>query len=220
MSYLEKKANEFARTTKHRFEEIVKKYVSDDVVESDDECKQIYNSYKHLFCVFDNVLKLSFLFENENELYNIIHSDIKNARTIRDFKELYRNVLGQVYKILMGVHYKRLSLIEKVKDSNETVKQLEKCVESRIKYHFYCRRFTKKYNVETHEHEILVSIYMYRKILKVQQLLNTFTNEYSDLKEKIRRDLEDDYVEMDTTSDLSNPYELIQKLNSSRRKRS
>ena len=57
----------------------------------------------------------------------------------QEFRNIYRNQLGDIYKRIFGNLPLKSSLLEKVTDANDKVINLYNCVENRIKYHFWCK---------------------------------------------------------------------------------
>lgn len=91
-------------------------------------------------------------------------------------------------KIFKKPPYLKLSFVEKIDDMNKQIIQLEECINGRIQYHFNCRKYSKNYNVKSHEHEILISIYMFNRIKDIQRLLK---NKHIKFKEKLQKQLDD-----------------------------
>ena len=91
--------------------------------------------------------------------------------------------------------YKRLSAVEKINDSNEQLDDLKKCIEERIKYHYWCIEHHNKYNTQTHKRSILISIYMYQRMKDVQSLLNLFVDKYNEIKEKLKYEIQKEIKE-------------------------
>ena len=190
MNYLEIKANEWGRNNMYDFNRKISRFRERNENYTNEECKEIYKEYKEL-CIFDNILKVQSLFENNNKKYNEIDTEITNIINKKDFAELYINILGNIHKKVFGKIYTKLSLIEKIEDANEKMLNLKKCVYHRINYHFNCQKYTKNYNVNSHKHEIMVSIYMYNKIKKIQKLLNKFKSKYMIFKQLLIERLEE-----------------------------
>lgn len=197
MNYLEKKANEWARSNIRDFNIKINKFKERNENYTNEECKKIYKKYKEL-CLFDNILKVQNLFENNNKIYNEIDVQITNIINKKDFADLYIYTLGNIHKTVFGKIYTKLSFIEKITDANIKMSNLRKCVYHRINYHFNCQKYTKKYNVNSHKHEIMVSIFMYNRIRDIQILLNKFKSKYMifkkilvERKEKAIKDLSD-----------------------------
>ena len=138
--------------------------------------------------------------------------------------EIYKFELGNIYKKLFRIskEHTKLSLIDKIEDSNIQIQNIHDCIEKRIIYHSHlCRKHTRKYNIKGHEHEILFSIFMFSKIKKIQKLLNKYKEKYLVLKKQLiiqaensRKRAENDeriaenFGDMnETTSSASEPFE-------------
>jgi hypothetical protein len=63
--------------------------------------KYTKREYKELY-IFDNILKVSFLFENNYRIYNKIDERITNIINKKEFIELYIHTLGNIYKKIFG----------------------------------------------------------------------------------------------------------------------
>lgn len=148
----------------------------------EENCNSLYKEYK-IECIATNVIQLSYLFENSKEQYNTIKTRIRNSLTKDDFSDIYRDYIGNIHKKLFGKTYNKMTLIPKFEDSDKSVNDLLQCVLKRIDYHLNCREHTINYNV--HEHEILRSIYMYRKVKEIQELLNMFIEKYKVMREHV-----------------------------------
>jgi hypothetical protein len=186
MVYLEKKANDWAKKNHFYFEDKIKKF---KIIQkySKNECDDIYKDYKEL-CIFDNLLKVSLLFENDYKLYKELNDKMSNCIDAMEFRDLYKNSLGNIYLKIFKKSTNKLSLLEKIQDSNDQILNLRECINKRVLYHYNCQKYTKDYNVKTHKHEILISIYMFNRLCEIQNLLNRFKTKYILFKEKINND--------------------------------
>jgi hypothetical protein len=182
MSYLETKANEWARNNMRDFNRKISTFKERNENYTSEKCKEVYKRYKEL-CIFDNILKVQYLFEDKNKIYNEIDASITNTIEKKDFADLYIYTLGNAHRKVFGKIYTKLSLIDKIEDANIKMSNLRKCIYHRINYHFNCKKYTKNYNVNSHKHEIMVSIFMYDRIKDIQKLLNKFKNKYMIFKQ-------------------------------------
>lgn len=194
MSYIELRAKEYASKNLYRFDEIIKEYeININMTQSKEYCYNLYTNYKNI-CKFDNIIKISYLFENNKLYYNNLINNIKNISDINKLKILFLDELGNIYKTVFDKEYKRLSVIENIKNTNEFIQNINNCIKYRIQYHYHCKNHQIKYNVKAHEHEMLFSIYMYNKLLEVAELLNIFYDKYKILKENLQEDKENIYI--------------------------
>ena len=224
INYLEQEANRYATQNIDSFDKIIDNFnIKDPNYELNKiEFDEIHTNYKKL-CKFNELLNLSKLFENNNKLYNEIDIKIANSIDRFSFTEIYKFELGNIYKKLFRIskEHTKLSLIDKIEDSNIQIQNIHDCIEKRIIYHSFCRKHTRKYNIKTHEHEILFSIFMFSKIKKIQKLLNKYKEKYLVLKKQLiiqaensRKRAENDeriaenFGDMnETTSSASEPFE-------------
>ena len=113
--------------------------------------------------------------------------------TTEDFVDIYRNYIGNIHKRLFGKTFNKVKLTfrPKFEDSNKTVENLLQCVLKRIDYHNNCREHTVDYEIPNHEHELLRSIYMYKKVKELQTLLNMYIEKYKVRLDEIDKELND-----------------------------
>ena len=189
INYLEQEANRYATQNIDSFDKIIDNFnIKDPNYELNKiEFDEIHTNYKKL-CKFNELLNLSKLFENNNKIYDEIDIQISNSIDRFSFMEIYKFELGNIYKklFLISKEHTKLSLIDKIEDSNIQIQNIHDCIEKRIIYHSHlCRKHTRKYNIKGHEHEILFSIFMFSKIKKIQKLLNNFKEKYLVLKKQL-----------------------------------
>lgn len=187
MSYIEIRAKRYASQNLNNFDKIIKEYEIDITLRYNQEyCNALYHKYKQI-CKFDNIIKVSYLFENNKDNYYKLKygMDIINNRT--EFKKLFLNDLANIYKTVFGKEYKRLGAIHKIEKANELIQQINLCIVNRIQYHYHCKNHQIKYNVKAHEHEILFSIYMYNKLIEITELLNIYSEKYKIFKEELQK---------------------------------
>lgn len=202
--YLIQKAKNYA--SKSKFNDKIKRFKIDNSLNKNwEQCNIIYKEYKN-FCNFDGILEFGYLFEKNSDLYNDIKYKIRYTNSEDDFRNIYRDQLGEIYKKVFGKLPLKANLLEKVEDANEKVLKLFKCVENRIKYHFWCKNNQTKYNVASHEYEILISIYMYNRIIDIKDILNEYRERYLEFKEKLKQEkliLDERIERLDDLSSLS-----------------
>ncbi len=190
-SYLLTKAQKYAKKNIRNFDKITKEFgINIHDRESFEHCKQIYKDYKQIFCVFDNIINFGYLFENESELFNRLKYSIEFVTDEIKYRDIFKYELGGIYKKIFGQIPRKHSLMEKVEDSNEQVFKLKSCIENRIKYHYWCENHHIKYNKYNHEIEILISVYLYKRIKDIQLLLNNYRDKYLVIREEIRQENE------------------------------
>lgn len=112
------------------------------------------------------------------------------AQNAEEITSIYRNGFGEVYKKIFKTSPRSLGTMEKFTDANEQIDNLKMCVENRIKYHFWCSVHQNKYDISSHEHEILISVFMYNKMELIRDLINEFRNKYLQLKETLKKQKE------------------------------
>ena len=187
-SLLEQKSEKYATRNTSKFLKKVKKFNVSIKQETEKNCVDIYRKYKTEMLLFDNIIDLYCIFQDDY-YKNILHK-IKHTTDYEIFLDIYTDSLGKIYKKLVsGIETKRLGLFEKIENCNQYISNLELCVKERLRYHFWSRKHTKKYNVLNHQHEILMSVYFFNRIKDVQTLLNTFIENYKESKEKMRIEL-------------------------------
>lgn len=182
-SYLEIQANKYAKKHKPNFLKKIRTFTNTTKELSQQECFKIYHEYKQN-CIFTDLIRLSKLFENNNTQFNYIDEELNNVIDKNVFVNLYRNYIGNIYNKLFKKLFEKLSLVEKIENANEQISRLYECITGRIMYHNNCIKYTQNYNVDTHEFEILVSIYMYNRIKEIQKLLNKFKVKHNLFKQK------------------------------------
>jgi hypothetical protein len=220
MSYLEIKANEWAQKNYYRFEEKIIKFKETNKY-SESECKNIYSNYKQ-WCIFDNLIKVSYLFKDDYKQYKILDDLMNNAIDKDIFKDLYTNYFGNIYKKVFNKTTEKLSLTEKIIDSDKSIVNLKKCIIGRIQYHYNCQKYTKDYNIKSHKHEILLSLYMFNRIKEVQNLLNKFKDKYIVFKTALQIKAQKAYMELEdfeNTSSSKNISEPFIQVNKTTRKK-
>lgn len=190
MSYLEIQAKKYAKKNMNKFNEKINTFSRHLQTYSEQECKNIYETYKKN-CIFTKILQLSSLFENNYKEYKFIEKQLINIINRQQFADLYTNNLGKIYKKLFNKTYNKISLIDKIENMNEEIIQLKECINGRIQYHFNCINYTRNYNETSHKYEILFSIYMYNRIKDIQYLLNTYIDKYMVFKEQLKMELEE-----------------------------
>ena len=187
--YLLQKADRYAKKHLNQFVKMISSFNVDTTqISSSEICNSIHTTYKKDLCKFDTILNFGYLFENNCELYNELKYKIKFVSTEVEFRDIYRFELGKIYKKMFGEYPRQLSLIAKVDGANEEVSNLLKCVQERIKYHYWCKDHHKKYDVGNHEFELLRSIFLYNRIVDIQTLLNSFRDKYLGFKENIEKE--------------------------------
>ena len=192
VTYLERAAKNDARRKldSGRFDATIRDFGVD--LRSDvpkEVCSQIHNEYKVL-CIFTNIMQVSYLFENGKARYNALMAGIAGIQERNSFRETYLNELANVYKKVFRLEYKKLSAIERIEDVNDKVRALKDCVTLRIQYHRWCGAHVSKYDVRSHEHEILVCLFLYERIRDVQALLNAFHTKYAEFQMKAHTERE------------------------------
>jgi hypothetical protein len=189
MNYLEIKANEWAKKKALDFDKKVLPFkIQKEYTQQ--ECINIYKTYKEN-CLFDNLLKVSYLFEKNNEQYNKLLEEMNDIIDRNVFKNLYINSLGNIYNKVFKKSFEKLSLVEKIDDANKQIINLKKCIYGRVQFHFNCKQYNIKYNEPSHRHEILISIYMYNRVKDIQVLLNKFKKKHTLFKEQLIKNLQD-----------------------------
>jgi len=202
-SYLEIQANKYAKKYIIEFDKKMSIFMKNsDKKFTEQECYDLYNEYKKN-CIFTNLIRLSKIFEDNKKEYNYIENELAYAIDKDVFVNLYKNYLGNIYNKLFKKSYSKLSLIEKIDDSNIQIMQLYDCIIGRIQYHFNCREYTKKYNENSHKIEILISIYMYNRIKDIQKLLNIFKIKHNLFKERLEKEAEEKQKELKEFENLS-----------------
>lgn len=222
--YLLQKAERYAKKHSKSFLLKIAKFGVDIRQEQSFQlCKDLHEEYKVKWCHFNEILNFGYLFQDNNELYNDLRFKIKYISDEDDFRNIFRHDLGKIYKQVFGNTPTKTSLLQKVDDVNEKVFSLHQCVIDRIKYHFWCKKHHVKYNVQSHEFEILVIIFMYNRIVDIQLLLNSFRDKYLLFKDNIQKERQAKQLEfderenrLDDLSDLSSksltaPFEDVQK---------
>lgn len=197
-TYLEINANKYANNNIHVFDKKIKLFnkINGTIHLNNKECQQVYEKYK-IDCQFDKLIQISILFENDKKMYNDIDTRLNYAIEKDVFQKIYKSCLGNIYNRLFKKTYNKLSLIEKIDDSNEQIQQLANCIDGRIQYHYHCRLYTKKYNEKNHMHEILYTIYMFNRIKDIQKLLNKFKHKHILFKERLQREIEEKQREIE-----------------------
>ena len=185
VSYLEKAAEASAYRNRNRFDQVIAEFGVPIKAAPKEVCLSVYEQYKKL-CIFDAILSVSYLFEDDSTRFHQLEKTIRKLPSRESVKDLYLSDIGEIYKRTFQREHRKLSAIQKIDDVNEQVRNLHDCVMMRIHYHNWCRESQVKYNVKGHEHEILLSLYLYRRILDVQRLLNSFWDRYKTLKEQTR----------------------------------
>lgn len=176
--------NKYASNNLIHFDNIINKFNKNIISYSKEECLKMYQEYKHL-CIFTKLIHMSYLFENKNKVLNTINKAIGFIIESNDFTKLYKTHIRDIYKNLFDKEYSKLSLIEKIENMNKDIKRLYDCINGRIGHHLNCVKYTVKYNIDSHKHEILFSIYMFNKIKEIQKLLNDFKHKHGLIKDKL-----------------------------------
>lgn len=187
MTFLEQQAKKYRNNNFNNYNKKIQKFNEFYNHElSENECINLYKNYKQN-CNFDRLIELSYLFENNNKIYNEIAKKIHDAINKDIFVEIYKNDLGTIYNKLFKISYvSKLSLIDKIEDSNIKIEELHKCITGRISYHNYCQKYTTNYKIDNHKGEILFSIYMFNRIKDIQTLLNNFKDKHILFKELLQ----------------------------------
>lgn len=189
MSYIEKQAKRYASKNMSKFNSIIKRFnINKHEESSNDYCDAMYKQYKYVLCIFDNIIKVSYLFEEDKESYNKLYFGMDVLDDREKFTNLYINELANIYITVFGKKHKRLGLIEKINNANEYVVQIYNCIQYRIKYHYWCENHQKNYNIDTHKHEILISVYMYDTLINIVKLLNIYQEKYRLFKKQIQKE--------------------------------
>lgn len=186
MSFIETQANKYASKNMNNFNNVIKKFNIDiSLIQTQEYCNNLYINYKKL-CKFENIIKIGYLFENNKDLYNNLKYGMINVKDRKDFRDLFLSDLASIYKTVFGKEYTRLSAIEKIEKANDSITKIYNCILHRIQYHFWCKNHHVKYNVKSHEHEILLSLYMYNRIIDVSDLLNIYQDKYKTFKKDLQ----------------------------------
>lgn len=91
-SYLELNAKKFSKKYINEFDKKTQNFNKKLNVYSEQECINIYKTYKEL-CIFTDLIRISKVFENNNEEYNKIDKMITNTITKDSFSDIYINFI-------------------------------------------------------------------------------------------------------------------------------
>ena len=193
ISYLENEANNYYNENKNNFEQILKPFMINEKKLSKAECENIHKNY-HIYCNFDNLISFSYIFKPDrrgNILYDYYSIQLNTLNTRDGFINIYKYILRNIYNKIFNIDYKWLSHIDIIYNNHDYIIQLYNCINFRLQYHYYCRKYTIKYNIYNHEQQLFFAIYMYNRIIDLKNLLNTFNTCYKLFKynneEKIKQ---------------------------------